>query len=116
MNLNIYPKFIEKTLKPNWIIKTLNATGAVNVVLCVVGALLFASPFVTAWLNTLSWMYPEYSQILGIILSGVLGYFVGMMIGLPYFAIAMALDDLHAVRVHTSAFVAFESDDVKIGR
>ena len=116
MNLNIYPKNAEKVLKPNWIIRTLNVTGALNVVLCVIAALIFGAPFVTAWLYTLRWMWPEYAQILGIILSGALGYFIGMMIGLPYFALAMALDDIHATRIYSSAYLAFEVDDAHLGK
>jgi len=44
------------------------------------------------------------------------GILVGLVSSLAFFAAAQALDDLHALRIQTEAYVAFETDEIKMGR
>lgn len=52
-------------------------------------------------------------KALGVI-QVVAGIGLGITLGGPL--LAQALDDLHALRIQTEAYVAFETDEIKMGR
>lgn len=116
MNWVIFPKYAEETSKKSWIIRTLEIYGVLTVIGAVLSGFFFAGPVIAAWLmKTVSTDY-NTASLGGRILGIIGGFFSGLWLSLPAFALAMVIDDIHATRLQTGAYVAFQSDSVKLGR
>ena len=116
MNWVIFPKYAEETSKKSWIIRTLEIYGVLTVIGAALSGLFVAGPVIAAWLmKTVSTDY-NTASLGGRILGIIGGFFSGLWLSLPAFALAMVIDDIHATRLQTGAYVAFQSDSVKLGR
>ncbi len=116
MNWVIFPKYAEETSKKSWIIRTLEIYGVLTVIGAALSGFFVAGPVIAAWLmKTVSTDY-NTASLGGRILGLIGGIFSGLWVSLPAFALAMVIDDIHATRLQTGAYVAFQSDSVKLGR
>ena len=116
MNWVIFPKYAEETSKKSWIIRTLEIYGVLTVIGAALSGFFVAGPVISAWLmKTVSTDY-NTASLGGRILGLIGGIFSGLWVSLPAFALAMVIDDIHATRLQTGAYVAFQSDSVKLGR
>lgn len=116
MNWVIFPKYAEETAKKSWIIRTLEIYGVFTVIGAVLSGFFVAGPVIAAWLmKTVSTDF-NTASLGGRILGIIGGFFSGLWLSLPAFALAMVIDDIHATRLQTGAYVAFQSDSVKLGR
>lgn len=116
MNWVIFPKYAEETAKKSWIIRTLEIYGVLTVIGAALSGFFVAGPVIAAWLmKTVSTDY-NTASLGGRILGLIGGIFSGLWVSLPAFALAMVIDDIHATRLQTEAYVAFQSDSVKLGR
>jgi len=116
MNWVIFPKYAEETAKKSWIIRTLEIYGVLTVIGAALSGFFVAGPVIAAWLmKTVSTDY-NTASLGGRILGLIGGIFSGLWVSLPAFALAMVIDDIHATRLQTGAYVAFQSDSVKLGR
>ena len=116
MNMYIYPKYMEDAAKSGWIVKFLKVIGVIQVVGCIAAGLFLGSPFVMLWLEQARVMDSDAATLAAPLISLALSIFIGLFASLTTFALAQVIDDLHALRVQTSAFVAFESDNVHLGK
>lgn len=115
MKFYLFPKYMEEAAKSGWIVRMLKALGVINVVLCILFGWLFGGNMATALLIQ-SRMDQQTAAMVGPLLGFAGGILAGLVSGLVFFAAAQALDDLHALRVQTEAYVAFETDEIKMGR
>ena len=116
MNWLIFPKYAEETSKKSWIIRTLEIYGVFTVIGAVLSGFFVAGPVIAAWLMKTVSMDFNSASLGGRILGLIGGIFSGLWVSLPAFALAMVIDDIHATRLQTGAYVAFQSDSVKLGR
>ena len=112
----IYPKYMEEAAKSNWIVKFIRFLGVIQVIWCVALGALFCGAPLAALLIEADIMVQEAAAASAMLIGGIVGFVVGLFVGLAFFALAQVVDDLHAIRVQTSAFVAFESDNVHLGK
>lgn len=115
MKFYLYPKYMEEASKSGWIVRMLKALGVINVVLCILFGWVFGGNMATAMLVQAR-MDRATADMVGPLLGFAGGIFAGLISSLVFFAAAQALDDLHALRVQTEAYVAFETDEIKMGR
>ena len=116
MNWLIFPKYAEETAKKSWIIRTLEIYGVLTVIGAALSGLFVGGPIIAAWLmKTVTTDY-NTASLGGRVLGLIGGIFSGLWVSLPAFALAMVIDDIHATRLQTGAYVAFQSDSVKLGR
>lgn len=116
MKFYLFPKYMEEAAKSGWIVKMFKALGVIQVfagigVGVTLGGSLLAQALVQARI-----MSQEAAAASAMLLGLGIGILVGLVSGLAFFAAAQALDDLHALRVQTEAYVAFETDEIKMGR
>jgi drug/metabolite transporter (DMT)-like permease len=116
MKYYIFPKYMEEAAKTGWIVRMLRVLGVLQVAGCVILGATVCRPFVALWLFQLGLMSRDAASASAMLIGLALGILVGLVSSLIYFAAAQALDDLHALRVQTEAFAAFETDEIKMGR
>lgn len=116
MKLYIYPKHMEEAAKPGWIVRTLRALGVIQVIAVIGVGVTLGGPLLAQVLVQAGVMAPDAASASALLLGLAFGIFAGLIISLAFFAAAQALDDLHALRVQTEAAVAFETDEIKLGR
>ena len=117
MNWVIFPKYAEETSKKSWIIRTLEIYGVLTVIGAILSGTFIGGPYIGIWFRSIFRQYTvETARTVGMIIGFISGFFSGLWLSLPAFALAMVIDDIHATRLQTGAYVAFQSDEVKLGR
>ena len=107
MKMYIYTKNEDAASKPGWIVKVLYLLGLMQVLVCAILGAIFARPFIAVWLTRFD--LSESAANSASLLIGVgAGVAVGVLSGLVYFALSQALEDLHALRVLVSSYVAID--------
>ena len=116
MKLYIYPKHMEEAAKPGWIVRMLRALGVIQVIADIILGATVGGPVIAGALTQAGVMAPDAASASALLLGLAFGIFAGLITSLAFFAAAQAVDDLHALRVQTEAAVAFETDEIKLGR
>ena len=116
MKFYLFPKYMEEAAKSGWIVKMLKALGVIQVVAGIGVGVTLGGPLLAQALVQARIMSQEVAAASAMLLGLGIGILVGLVSGLVFFAAAQALDDLHALRVQTEAYVAFETDEIKMGR
>lgn len=116
MNWVLFPKYAEEVSKKSWIIRTLEIYGVLTVIIAALSGFFVGGPFIAAWLMKVISTDYNSASLFGRIFGLIGGIFSGLWLSLPAFALAMVIDDIHATRLQTGAYVAFQSDSVKLGR
>lgn len=116
MNWVIFPKYAEETTKTTWVVKMLKALGVVQLFSWIILGWIVGGPYITNALVAGQIMSQDAAQISGHLIGLAIGIFSGLWASLAAFALAQVIDDIHATRVQTGAYVAFQSDSVKLGR
>ena len=116
MNMFIYPKYLEEASKSGWIVRTLRAFGVLQVIVSILIGATVGGQFLGVWLAQLGLMDYSAASASATLIGIAVGIVAGLWSSLPWFALAQVIDDLHAIRLQTGAYVAFESDNVHLGK
>lgn len=116
MKFYLFPKYMEEAAHSGWIVRMLRALGVIQVLSCILVGWVFGGPMLTRVLSANGLMDSSAASVAGPLLAMAFGIFSGLVSSLMIFAAAQALDDLHALRVQTEAYVAFQTDEIKMGR
>lgn len=116
MKFYLFPKYMEEAAKPGWIVRMLRALGVIQVITYIIVGATVGGPAIANALVQARVMSQEAAGASALLLGLAVGIFAGLVSSLVFFAAAQALDDLHALRVQTEAYVAFETDEIKMGR
>ncbi len=114
MNMYIYPKHLEDASKPHWTVKLLRTFGVMQIIGFTAFGFIFASPIAQSILNART--LHSIPDGLVLLLGALIGLMAGIIFSASTFAIAMVVDDLHAMRQHSEAWVAFETDNPHLGK
>lgn len=114
MNMYIYPKYLEQASKPHWTVKLLRAFGVIQIAAATLLGLAFARP-IAVQLN-LGYAWSNDAVPLLQLLGGLLGLAAGIVSSVGTWALALVIDDLHAMRMHSQAWVAFETENPRFGK
>lgn len=116
MKFYLFPKYMEEASKSGWIVRMLKALGVIQVVAGIGVGVTLGGPMLAQALVQAHIMTQDAAAASAMLLGLAIGILAGLVSGLVFFAAAQALDDLHALRVQTEAYVAFETDEIKMGR
>lgn len=116
MKFYLFPKYMEEAAKSGWIVKMLKALGVIQVIASILLGATVGGPVIANALVQARIMSQDAASASAILLGLAVGILAGLVFSLVFFAAAQALDDLHALRVQTEAYVAFETDEIKMGR
>ena len=96
--------------------RTLKALGVLQVLAYILLGATVGGPVIANALVQARIMSQDAASASAMLLGLAVGILAGLVSSLVFFAAAQALDDLHALRIQTEAFVAFETDEIKMGR
>lgn len=113
MTRYIQPRNQHEAERQSWMVKCLKFLGALQIIGCAILGAVAGGPFISVWLVELHLLGPGESGPSAALLGFAAGLIAGMFSSLLYFALAQVIDDLHAIRVQTSAYVSFESDSIQ---
>jgi len=116
MKFYLFPKYMEEASKSGWIVRMLKALGVIQVVAGIGVGVTLGGPMLAQALVQARIMSQDAAAASAMLLGLGIGILAGLVSGLVFFAAAQALDDLHALRIQTEAYVAFETDEIKMGR
>ena len=116
MNWVIFPKYAEETAKTTWVVKMLKALGVIQLLGCVAIGFFVGGPYISMVLVAGRIMSEDTAMVSGPLIGIAVGIIAGLWASLAAFALAQVIDDIHATRLQTAAYVAFQSDSVKLGR
>lgn len=116
MKFYLFPKYMEEASKSGWIVRMLKALGVIQVIAGIGVGVTLGGPMLSQALVQARIMSQDAAAASAMLLGLGIGILAGLVSGLVFFAAAQALDDLHALRVQTEAYVAFETDEIKMGR
>ena len=116
MKFYLFPKYMEEAAKSGWIVRTLKALGVLQLLGYILLGATVGGPVIANILAQAGIMSRQAANASATLIGLALGILVGLVSSLVFFAAAQALDDLHALRVQTEAYVAFETDEIKMGR
>lgn len=116
MKFYLFPKYMEEAHKSGWIVRMLKALGVLQVLGYILLGVTVGGPVTANVLVQARIMSHEAANASATLLGLAVGILAGLISSLVFFAAAQALDDLHALRVQTEAYVAFETDEIKMGR
>ena len=116
MKMYIYPKYMEEAAKTGWIVKLLRFLGVVQIGGCILLGVVVGGAAMSNGLVQLGIMSREAASASATLIGLAVGIIVGLFSSLVYFGLAQALDDLHAIRLQTGAYAAFETDNIQLGK
>ena len=106
--MNIFPLHRDTADKKHWVVRWLRYTGFMEVIAAVIVGLIYSNnigaPLIAELLN-ISW---ETGRLIAVILGGFLSFVAGLAVSLPTWALALVIDDLHALRVYNQGYVVMD--------
>lgn len=116
MKFYLFPKYMEEAAKSGWIVRTLKALGVLQLLGNILLGITVGGPVLANVLAQAGIMSRQAANASATLIGLAVGILAGLISSLVFFAAAQALDDLHALRVQTEAYVAFETEEIKMGR
>jgi len=105
-NMNIFPMNRNDADRRHWVVRWLRYNGYF---ICA-GALIAGGYYGYIYSKLFSYGAPDAMQvilpILGVLLGCLLGFVGGLAVSLPFWGMSMIIDDLHALRIYASGYVA----------
>lgn len=95
-------------LKNRWIVNVLRIIGVAQLILCVLVGLLVGRESLSGVVYSVTQTNYSDASDIGMIIGGVLGFIVGIYSTLIAWISVYILQDLHAIRLNTSAYTFIE--------
>lgn len=106
--MNIFPLHTYEPKDRPWVIRWLRYNGYLVVLISIIAGIVGLGPIFTEFVaSALNLDYNGASGI-ALVLGGVAGFFGGLIVSVPYWGLAMLLDDIHAIRVQTSGYASVD--------
>ena len=108
MSANIFPIRKEEADKHHWVVRCLRYYGY----LITTAAMIFGFYVGSGQMSQIILLATEAPKLLVVcvstLIAGIFGLALGLLVSLPFWAISMALDDLHATRQYMQGFVILD--------
>lgn len=106
--MKIYPIKLVEADKKHWVVRWLRYDGYLICAAAVFFGIYYAYNLLTPYLVLSLGSDPTLTAILSMLAGAFVGFVAGLGISLPCWAISMAIDDLHALRLYASGLNAYE--------
>lgn len=108
--MNIIPiNSYERKDRP-WVIRMLRYMGYLMVVLIVLFGISASGTYLTPIVQNMMGNDSNAVAIVVLILGAVGSFAAGLLVSLPLWGLAMLLDDIHAIRIQTAAYLAYDAN------
>lgn len=104
--MNIFPLYTNEAKKTHWIVSILRLYGIIQTIGAAVATFVAGREIVAQFLIHEFDMTYEIAGAVAIFITVFGGAIVGLFASLFVFAIAMILEDIHAIRIYVSGYVA----------
>ena len=105
--MNIFPLHAEEARRRHWVVRTLRYFGYLDAIAGIIVGLALGNAMGPLLLYQLGVPFTT-ADIIAPPLGGLLGFCVGLLVGLPFWGLALIADDLHALRIYASGMVVLE--------
>lgn len=109
--MNIFPVHTYEPKDRPWVIRTLRYLGFIEVIGAMLTGILYGGNLVGPLIQQAFNLPAEVSFVITVILGALIGFCAGLIVTVPTWGLAMLLDDIHAIRLQTSAYVTTHPDD-----
>ena len=99
-----------------WVTRMLRYLGYLIVIGCVLYGVSTGGNLIGLYLRQLFNLDHNGAVVLGAVIGGFLGFVGGMIVSVPYWVLAMLLDDIRAIRVQTAGYAVIDRHDIQEGR
>lgn len=108
---NLYPLHQEAANRRHWVPRLLRYFGFFDAIAGTVAGIILGNNFGSFYLMAALNLEFDTANLIAMPLGGLFGFSVGLLLGLPMWALSMAIDDLHALRIYASAYVLNTHED-----
>lgn len=105
--MNIFPLHAEEARKRHWVVRTLRYFGYLDAIAGIIVGIVYGNAMGPLLLAQLGVPF-DTAHIIALPLGGLLGFCAGLLVGLPFWGLALIADDLHALRIYASGMVVLE--------
>lgn len=109
--MNIIPIHADAANRRHWVVRTLRYFGFLLVILGTIGGTVYARALLTFPVAQALNLSLETAQLITIVLGALLSFSASLLVTLPYWGLALVIDDLHALRIYASGFAAYGPED-----
>ena len=106
--MNIMPVHTYTPKDRPWVIRWLRYMGYLSVLISIIVGVIVLSPLLVQFVATVLNLDYNGASGIALLLGGVAGFFGGLIVSVPYWGLAMLLDDIHAIRVQTSGYASVD--------
>lgn len=109
--MNIFPIHSYEPKDRPWVIRSLRYMGYLLVIISVIVGVFFLGPGLNVYVASALNLDYNGASMIALILGGLAGLLGGLAITLPYWSLAMLLDDIHAIRVQTAGYASVDGGE-----
>ena len=106
--MNVFPLQAETAKKRHWVVRWLRYYSTFEVILAVLVGLFYSYNMLTPMAIQTTGMDPTLCAVLALIIGGLVSFALGLAISLPFWALALVIDDLHALRLYGQGYVVMD--------
>ena len=109
--MNILPIYANKAKNEHWVVQCLRGAGYCICIFSSIGGIATALTVLLPFAQRMG--FGGSSVILNLCFAGIgaiVGFLLGLLVGLPFWGLALLLDDVHALRIYASGYFTDEGD------
>ena len=103
--MNIYPRHSQTAARKHWVVRWLRYTGYLEIIVIVSVGMFYSYNFFAPMLSNMLRLEIIICQCIAVVLGILISFVIGLGITLPTWALAMVIDDLHALRMYNQGYV-----------
>ena len=104
--MNIFPINRAEAQRKHWVVRWLRYIGYLICISSTIAGVVFALKYASLILPPVPDGFVYLAWVLVALVGCLLGFTAGLGVSLPYWAIALALDDLHTLRIYAGGYAA----------
>ena len=108
--MKLFALYAEETKRRHWVVRWLRYMGYFIVIGSIISAVAFSGNTLTPIFQQMFHDQSNWIAILVLVLGALFGFVGGLGLSLPLWGMALMIDDIHAIRLQTAAYVTNESE------
>lgn len=109
--MKIYPMNSVDANRRHWISRTLRTLGIIDVILVTVIGAWYSYAFGAIYVGEMFGTTYEIGGLVCLVVGGLVSFAVGLLLSMGLFAMALILDDLHALRIYASGYMTTDNGE-----
>ena len=109
--MNVFPIHTDTPASRHWVVRWLRYTGYMEVIAAVILGVYYSAVFLAPRIQFQLNLDMNVCILIAALFGGFIAFVAGLGISLPAWALALVIDDLHALRLYNQGYVI--TDDRK---